>query len=384
MTRDTRNPDPGRSALPGTPDGSVVTTSTCRVPLEALGRRGPLPPVLRAGDLVEVEVTRPGYAFEDGAIEGRIAEGRCATVPVRGGLRLIAAVGHRDAADEYVARLPRRLGPPLHLCAPCGLVSRVEGNAVQRPPTEVRLLAAVVDAEGRVLRTRAYPLAAPPAPPRPRSGLIAFVADRMNAGKSTAVLACLRALGRAGHRVAAGKVTGTARLRGLLQAREAGACAAEDFSSLGYPSTCLVPGPALQRLLVDLHAYLDASADGGSVLLELADGWGQRENRALLESGYLGRNGARTVLCLSGLGDPWQQVLDFQGELGVAVTAVSGRACADGRVRRELLDRGVACFDARTADEGALAECLLGQRDAPAPDLAPRLAGLDDTAPEVA
>lgn len=292
-----------------------VSTSCCGM---ADGSGSPpaawtLGPLLRpkACDLVLVEVIELGYAFGDGQLEVQGKDGVTATQPLEVGAIFVGALGDREADDEWTAELPAGFdgkNPTMDLAAGCGLISAVQRNYVSQPPTRVRVLGAV-HSGGVPATTRPARMVRPD--PDPSSTVILFVADKMNAGKSTAILACTRALAAAGHVVAVGKVTGTTRRRSMVSMVEAGARVAQSFCDFGYASTKNMAKDDLDRVLDCMVSGLSAEAAGGYVLLELADGFDQAETKAVL--GQLAKHPIdKVALCLSGIGDPAHSKERFQ------------------------------------------------------------------------
>lgn len=284
-----------------------VSTSCCG----AGGRSAAAPPQWtvaplknpRAFDLVLAEVTELGYGFGDGLLEVQGENGVVATHTLEVGTVFVGSLGDREAEDEWTAELPANIDgpvPTMDLVAGCGLISCVQSGSITEPPTRVRLLGAI-HSEGSPATTKPGRLIRPA--PDQRSTVILFVADKMNAGKSTAVLACTRALAAAGKTVAAGKITGTTRRRGLVSAVESGARVAQSFADYGYPSTKNIPSNDLRRVFDCIVSGLSAEAAGGYLLLELADGFDQAETKAVLHM-VEQQPVDKVILCLSGSGDP--------------------------------------------------------------------------------
>jgi hypothetical protein len=111
---------------------------------------------------------------------------------------------------------------------------------------------------------------------------VLVVGSSMDSGKTTAAAALINGLTRAGRRVGAAKITGTASLNDVQTMRDAGAVEALDFTNAGYGSTADLGKPELVAVLDCLLARL-ASGKPEVVVLELADGVMQRETAALLE-----------------------------------------------------------------------------------------------------
>jgi hypothetical protein len=151
------------------------------------------------------------------------------------------------------------------------------------------------------------------------AAIVLIVGTSMEAGKTVAAKAIVRALKRAGVKVAAAKLTGVARYRDILAVADAGADAFADFVDAGLPSTA-VPAeqfePAL-RLLLSRIAQSDPDvlvAEAGASPLEPYNGD--------VAVKLLGDRVRCTVLCAS---DPYA-VVGVMSAFGIAPDLVSGRA----------------------------------------------------------
>jgi len=105
----------------------------------------------------------------------------------------------------------------------------------------------------------------------------------MNTGKTTVTRKILRGLVTHGIRAAGCKITGTTSPRDLREFAATGATHATDFSECGWPSTSgATPAELLQILYMMLEACRRKGAD--VVVMEIADGFLQRETQLLLHS----------------------------------------------------------------------------------------------------
>jgi hypothetical protein len=147
-------------------------------------------------------------------------------------------------------------------------------------PTKLRLLGLVCDQDGQVVNQLRFGLR-----PRTAAGggeVIVVVGSSMNAGKTTVVGTLARALSRAGHRVAAAKLTGTAASKDTRFFASSGARPVLDFTDAGYPSTYMLGIDDLLLMHHTLLTHLRASAPD-YIIIEIADGILQRETKLLLE-----------------------------------------------------------------------------------------------------
>ncbi|KPJ56367.1 hypothetical protein AMJ49_04990, partial [Parcubacteria bacterium DG_74_2] len=132
----------------------------------------------------------------------------------------------------------------------------------------------------------------------PRAKMILVCGTSMNSGKSTAAIACCRALKAKGHLVRAVKVTGTASLKDILSMNDAGAKSFADFSYFGFPSTYLLPKKDLFSIFDNLDLKY-ANNPKNYWVVEFADGINQRETSLLLENKNVRKRIHRFIFCAS-------------------------------------------------------------------------------------
>ncbi|MEM8924900.1 MAG: DUF1611 domain-containing protein, partial [Actinomycetota bacterium] len=231
------------------------------------------------GDLIVGEVASVGEHTEIQNRSGR-------THQIGPGQRGLFVFGNRYATDAFEALVPPVVPEEVDLVAKGGVVAVVDSaNAGVQTPTRIRVLGCALDADHRPLSTFDRPLVMPRRGPKtePRARLILIVGTSMNAGKSTTAVAIARALTRAGHRVKASKVTGTASLKEILHLEDAGASAVNDFTYLGHPSTYLLDDDEVVGVF-DALDHAIANRPDVYWLVELADGIEQRETAMLLAS----------------------------------------------------------------------------------------------------
>ncbi|MFN3373970.1 MAG: DUF1611 domain-containing protein, partial [Chloroflexus sp.] len=154
------------------------------------------------GDLVVAEVLSLGKHSTIESTTGQI-------INIFPGDILIGAFGNRYATDQYEGYVPAQWPETCDLLSIGGVCGEVvSAHSSMAAPTRLRVLGALCRADGRPLNLRAFAL---PAPSMPVSGqTILVVGTAMNSGKTTTVGTLARALSRAGFRVAAAKLTGTA------------------------------------------------------------------------------------------------------------------------------------------------------------------------------
>ena len=250
-----------------------LSFTTHAVPLEAMAGLVPLRqrPVL--GQLVVAEVLKVG---KNTTLENRGG----LTASIFPGDRIVGAFGNRYATAQFEGYVPSRKSKKCDLLSVGGVCGNVASqHAAVRSPTRLRILGLVCDPDGLPLNLRSF--GRPVVPHVGTAQVILVVGASMNSGKTTLAGTLARALVRAGFRVAAGKLTGTAAARDGRFYQSCGADPVLDFTDVGYPSTYMLD---LEQLLL-AHAALLSNLQltpPDYVVIELADGIFQRETRMLL------------------------------------------------------------------------------------------------------
>jgi hypothetical protein len=264
------------------------------------------------GDYVLAEVLDSGpvpYFLED-------PTGRA--VGVLPGDVLVGALGRRFATLEVVGDW-RAVGDDLHMdgLTAAGVLGKCTSAAFPRPP--MASLRYRGHAARERVKTTMSQFVRRPDGHELEAPVVLIVGTSMSSGKTVAARAIVRALKRLGLRVSAAKLTGVARYRDVLAARDAGADRIADFVDVGLPST-VVPRaeyePAL-RLLLSLIAEGEPDvvvAEAGASPLEPYNG-----DAAV---SVLGDRVRCIVLCAS---DPYA-VVGVMSAFGIEPDLVSGRA----------------------------------------------------------
>ncbi len=250
------------------------TFTTHVVPLTAMFGVVPMTRASRIGDLVVAEVLTLG---KHTAIETR----ESVRENIFPGDVIVGAFGNRYATDQYEGYVPDGPAETCDLLSIGGVCGDVTSRHVTMiSPTKLRVHGLVCDQDGQVINQREFGV-------RPRSSegggeLILVVGSSMNAGKTTVVGTLARALSRAGFRVAAAKLTGTAASKDARFFASSGARPVLDFTDAGYPSTYMVDVDEIVQMHQTLLTHLRASAPD-YIIVEVADGIFQRETQLLLE-----------------------------------------------------------------------------------------------------
>lgn len=237
--------------------------------------------------------------------------------------------------------------------------SGVCGTVLQRsdgvsPPTSLVVVAQAMNKE-RPLNLRDFALdSISPVGNEPFWLIVAGSA--MDSGKTTACASLINGLRRAGLRVGAGKITGTASARDYGSFKDAGAHAVYDFLDMGWPSTAGCSNEELQSIADGILSHLQvAGIDVG--VLEIADGLLQPETEMVLR--YLSKRlaASRMILtvCESLAAASGAEHLE---RLGHKVAAISGIVSSSPLARREVeLSSGVPCI--RTKELSSRASSLI-------------------------
>ncbi len=191
------------------------------------------------------------------------------------------ALSPRYATGQFQAVIPDTLDIVHFVCAGgvCGYVSGIPADMKQ--PTLIQPLGYLTNADGSRVRLGDYALPAG-TPKTDGTQVMCVVGSAMDSGKTTAAFTLINGLTRAGLRVGAAKITGTASAKDLTYFEAAGAVRVRDFTHAGYASTADLSAHQLEdltdRILCDL--MLD---EPDVIVLEIADGVTQRETEMLLD-----------------------------------------------------------------------------------------------------
>ncbi|WP_051540973.1 hypothetical protein [Ahrensia sp. 13_GOM-1096m] len=194
---------------------------------------------------------------------------------------VVLACGARYAPDQYegIAQLNEESSDMLAGGGVIGLMRK--SNTKMAGPTNVKPLGIICNANGHPINIEDYALASVVRPLNLTT--IAAVGSSMNGGKTTAVASFAHGLTKAGHKVAAIKVTGTGSFGDYNTYQDTGALFVADFVDAGMVSTYQLP---IDHISAGMNTLLGhASAAGCDVaLIEFADGIFQAETAAMLKS----------------------------------------------------------------------------------------------------
>lgn len=205
---------------------------------------------------------------------------------------IVGVLGARAALRGFCGRVPETLkaGDKLCLLNQGGVIGVGEGRTVGLgQPIEVEVVGTPLR-DDRPMRLADYALE-PRELPESMPPVLAVAGTCMNAGKTTAAGVIIHHLRDSGLKVHAGKATGVACIKDLLEFADNGASKTLSFLDCGKPSTCHEPDiPQATRTLL---AHLATNAPD-VIVLELGDGFlGAYGVDAILEDPALSR-------CISG------------------------------------------------------------------------------------
>lgn len=234
--------------------------------------------VPRAGDLVLARVGTLGHHRRLQLSSGR----RSWLFPDD---EIIVAYGHRYAPQQFEALVPHSLAP-CHLVAAGGIAAHAVGwHQRILAPTEIEPVGLLARADGSRLNLRDWAIPRPSRVSLCPPIVIAITGTSMDSGKTTSGAHLVRGLRLADYSVGTAKLTGTGACNDVDWMRDAGARAVLDFTDAGYASTHRLATSELIEIGEHLLDHLAQSSVDVAVV-EIADGLGQPETAALLDSDW--------------------------------------------------------------------------------------------------
>ncbi len=227
------------------------------------------------GSVMLARVVTPGRHRDLETVDGR-------RMALLAGDVFVGVLGHRYATDQFEAeaRCAGAYGHVVGIGGVCGVV--VSMNNRMSEPTVIEWLGRLGDADGHPLHLRAFHATPAPQPATRRPITLLSLGASMNSGKTTTAAQIVNSLVRAGRRVAAAKITGTACRKDPNFLYDAGATAVLDFTHAWWPSTAGCSRAELLAIDAHLRACL-AAEEPEFLVIEIADGIIQRETALLLE-----------------------------------------------------------------------------------------------------
>lgn len=319
-----------------------------RVPGTDGNRLLPLPDSLEAGDVLLTQIEKIGKNARIELTDGRVAN-------LYEGDRLGVVLGNRYATEQFEG-YARVRGDACDLLSMGGLCGTVESrHAAVAEPTQLRILGALGNDDGKRLRLSDYSVAETPYAHRPR--VIVVCGSSMDVGKTHTARSLILGLRRLGRPVAGIKLTGTAAGRDTWSMLDSGAGPVFDFVDGGLPSTYLCSVEQLHRLYELLVGNAGAAGAAWAVI-EIADGVLQRETVSLLRcESFVSSVDA----WLYATGDALGAVggIAALNAHGIEPLATSGLISMSPLAMKEAhIATRVRCLSARELQDGALNESL--------------------------
>jgi len=278
-----------------------------------------------AGTVVAARVLNAKHSYntlED--VHGRM-------VALHPGDVIAGALGHRDALYGHAGYVPDSVavGDELRLLNLGGVIGQTDGSpSALEEPFRLEILGSVLEFPyfGRrvglpaQIARAALPVRVPAAEELPP--LVALVGTSMDAGKTTAAAALVRALTHRGLTVAAGKLTGVSLRRDVLMMQDCGASPVAIFTDFGVVTTNRGNAVAAAHGLV---AHL-AETRPDLIVLEMGDGLlGTYGVDALLADSLLAGAIRSVILCAQDPVGAWGAQELLRSKYGLAADVVSGR-----------------------------------------------------------
>jgi hypothetical protein len=268
------------------------------------------------------------------------------------GDRIVCAVGGRYATAllEAVSTIGEGRADLISASGLCGSVVELSDKTTR--PTSLRVEAQAF-LEGEPLNVRQFTLEQPRHPVTEPAWIL-VVGSAMDSGKTTVCASLIHGLSRAGIRVGAAKLTGTASARDLHSYRDAGAELTFDFLDCGWPSTAECDIGELLEIVDRIVGTLGAAGVNAAVL-EVADGLLQPQTAALL-AGLHERLPAPAVVFTARESMAGVAGASRLAQLGYRVDAVSGVVTSSPLACREIEQgAGVPCIRTRELAEHSTA-----------------------------
>jgi hypothetical protein len=262
-------------------------------------------------------------------------------IPLRQGDVLAGTLGSRRALRGYAGEVPEEIaaGDTIDVLNLGGILGRCTSvNPELGAPFQAEVLGAVLtfpemgDRVGAPAHIRHG--AVPAADALKERVPVVYVAGTcMEAGKTVAATELVRGLTRAGHRVAAAKLTGVSLLRDALSMLDAGAVVALTFNDAGLPSTKAGQTVAVAKGLFNRLAQSKPDV----IVAELGDGiLGEYGVQDILRDPELQRVRGACVLAAPDPVACWGAQRILSDVYGIAITAVTGPA-TDNEVGRRYV-----------------------------------------------
>lgn len=229
----------------------------------------------KAGDLVLARIERLGQhkRLED-------PHGRRRFLHV--GDEVLLCYAPRYATDQFEAIVPNDLSPCQMVAAGGIAAACINRHGKIRRATDITPLGLVATEQGIPLNLKDV-AHSPIRSSKIQPLTIGVLGTSMNSGKTTTAATLVRSLAQAGHKVGAGKITGTGSGGDIWQFTDARAHCVMDFTDFGYASTFQLPETSIEKIAEQLVTSL-THAGADIIVLEVADGIFFEETARLAKS----------------------------------------------------------------------------------------------------
>jgi hypothetical protein len=262
-------------------------------------------------------------------------------ISLRAGDVLAGTLGHRRALRGYAGVVPDHIavGDIIEVLNLGGILGKcTSANPDIGPPFQAEVLGAILafpalgDRIGRPAHIKDHSV--PPADRLETQVPVVYVAGTcMNSGKTVAATELVRGLSRAGHRVAAAKLTGVSLMRDALSMLDAGAIAALTFNDIGIATTRA--GLTVTAAKGIFNRLAGSKPD--VIIAELGDGiLGEYGVQDILRDPELVGLGAAYVMAAPDPVGCWGAVTLMRDLFGLPVTVLTGPA-TDNEVGRDYI-----------------------------------------------
>ena len=302
--------------------------------------------VPRAGDVAIFRVVELGKIL-------RIQDQNGHRAHVFPGDHLMAAFGDRYATNQVEAYVPDFTSLDLHLAGAGGVVGEVHSQNARLKdiePTRLRLIGYATQ-HGKVINTNflgmpRHKFTGNFGPKKPE--IVLSLGSSMDSGKTTIAGGLARGLMLSGNKVAYMKLTGTAFTKDCDFVRDCGAALTTDFSEAGFTSTYMCSHEEIMDIYETLMQEVILKHTFDYLIIEVADGLFQRENKVLLRDPAFKRTVDHVIF--SG-GDSLSALygMHLLRELDLAPFALSGKFTMSPLLIREVKE--ITSLPVLTLDE---------------------------------
>lgn len=245
---------------------------------------------------------------------------------VRKGDIFPGVLGYRKAPVEFAGIVPPKVyvGQELYLLCESGLIGSISGiyNSWGNPMS-VHILGGIVDKKGKSLNLKDFAFSKIKQTNK-KTPLVAFIATRMDSGKTITACKVVSAFSQAGKKVAAIKMTGVAYNQDLYKLRDSGASATYDFVNMGLPSTCNSNTPAVIDAAKQLVSYAKRN-NPDMIVAEFGEGIiGDYHNLDVLRNPLIKSQVSFLVLAANDLAGVYGSTQILKKECGLKIDLVTG------------------------------------------------------------